>query len=129
MNKSSVLVVLGLTLLLLPFEHALAGTAFKTGEETVGFTKTCYYDYLGSTHTKTISNVALCPLTIQVGTGPPGQNNSSRPPAASYGTAFKTGEVTRGMTKTCYYDYLGSQYTKTVSNVSLCPLTIRVKIN
>ena len=27
-------------------------------------------------------------------------------------TAFKTGEATTGMTKQCYYDALGSAYTK-----------------
>ena len=42
-------------------------------------------------------------------------------------TAFKTGEKTTGMTKQCFYDGLGSQYTKTISSVSLCPLTIKVR--
>jgi len=42
------------------------------------------------------------------------------------GTAFKTGEVLTGMTKQCYYDYLGMQYIITVKSYQLCPLTIQV---
>ena len=43
-------------------------------------------------------------------------------------TAFKTGERTTGMTKQCFYDALGSAYTRTVGSVELCPLTIQVRI-
>jgi len=43
-------------------------------------------------------------------------------------TAFKTGERTTGQTKQCYYEALGSKYTRTIQAVQLCPLTIRVKI-
>ena len=47
--------------------------------------------------------------------------------ASAYaGTAFLTGEKTTGMTKQCYYDYLGSEYVRTVSVTALCPLTIQV---
>jgi len=46
--------------------------------------------------------------------------------SASAGTAFLTGERTTGMTKQCYYDYLGSTYTRTVKSYDLCPLTIRM---
>lgn len=45
---------------------AFAGTAFFKSEETTGMTKQCYYDYLGSTYTRTLSSIALCPLTIEV---------------------------------------------------------------
>jgi hypothetical protein len=41
-------------------------TAFKTGEQTTGTTKQCYYDGLGNIYTKTVNSIALCPLTIQV---------------------------------------------------------------
>ena len=41
-------------------------------------------------------------------------------------TAYKTGERTTGQTKQCYYDGLGSEYTRTVSSVELCPLSIQV---
>ena len=43
-------------------------------------------------------------------------------------TAFKTGEITTGMTKQCFYDYIGNGYTRTVRSVELCPLTIQVRI-
>jgi hypothetical protein len=42
------------------------------------------------------------------------------------GTAFYTGERTTGMTKQCYYDYLGNQYTITLDSYKLCPLNITV---
>jgi len=41
-------------------------------------------------------------------------------------TAYKTGERTTGQTKQCYYDGLGSEYTRTVSSIELCPLSIQV---
>jgi hypothetical protein len=40
-------------------------TCFKTGEQTSGMNKICYYDCLGSPAAITISAVALCPLSIQ----------------------------------------------------------------
>ena len=43
-------------------------------------------------------------------------------------TAFKTGERTTGMTKQCFYDALGSAYTRTIGAVELCPLSIQVRI-
>ena len=46
--------------------------------------------------------------------------------AAQTITAFKTGEKTTGMTKQCFYDALGSEYTRTIRSVALCPLSIRV---
>ena len=48
--------------------------------------------------------------------------------AQSTTTAFLTGEQTTGMTKQCYYDALGSRYTRTVSSTELCALTIRVPL-
>ena len=47
--------------------------------------------------------------------------------ASAYaGTAFLTGEKTTGMTKQCFYDYLGSEYTITIKAHKLCPLSIKV---
>ncbi len=43
-------------------------------------------------------------------------------------TAFKTGERTTGMTKQCFYDALGSAYTRTIGSIDLCPLTIQVRL-
>ncbi len=47
--------------------------------------------------------------------------------AATY-TAYKTGERTTGMTKQCYYNALGNQYTITIKAIELCPLTIEVEV-
>ena len=47
-----------------PTTVAVSVTCFKTGEETSGMNKICYYDCLGSSAAITISSVALCPLTI-----------------------------------------------------------------
>ena len=41
------------------------------------------------------------------------------------GTAFFTYEKTSGMTKICYYDYLGSEIAITLPSTRLCPLTIK----
>ena len=42
-------------------------------------------------------------------------------------TAFKTGERTTGMTKQCFYDALGSEYTRTVKSYAICPISIKVR--
>lgn len=48
--------------------------------------------------------------------------------ASAYaGTAYYKSERVTGMTKQCYYDYLGSEYVRTVRSHELCPLTIRVR--
>lgn len=41
-------------------------------------------------------------------------------------TAYLKYERNTGMTKQCYYDYLGSEYVRTVSATALCPLTIEI---
>jgi hypothetical protein len=46
-----------------PVQTAVA--CFKTGEETSGMNKICYYNCLGSRAAITISSVSLCPLTIE----------------------------------------------------------------
>ena len=42
-----------------------AVTCFKSGEQTSGMNKICYYNCAGSTAAITISSTSLCPLTIQ----------------------------------------------------------------
>jgi hypothetical protein len=105
--------------------------AMKTGEKTTGMTKQCYYDALGNEYTRTISSVALCPLSIRVRIQPSSPSRTPPPPPPQPRTvvAMKTGERTTGMTKQCYYDALGNEYTRTISSVELCPLTIRVRIS
>ena len=98
-------------------------TAFKTGEAVTGMTKQCYYNALGNQYTQTVSSVALCPLSITVQTTLSGsQMNTPK----SGGMAFKSGEKVTGLTKQCYYQYLGNQYSRTISAVALCPLSIPV---
>ena len=43
-------------------------------------------------------------------------------------TGFKTGEYTAGMMKECFYDALGSSYTRMIRAVELCRLSIQVHI-
>ena len=124
MKNSSLISVLILMLFL--SLDAVAGLAFKTGENSSGMTKTCFYNYLGSAYTKTVSSIELCPLSIEVGSPSGGFGSAFETTTPSGGTAFKTGENTTGMTKICFYNYLGSTYTKTVSSIQLCPLSITV---
>ena len=42
-----------------------ATTCFKSGEQTSGMNKICYYNCLGSTKAITISATSLCPLSIR----------------------------------------------------------------
>ena len=132
MNKQLAIFSAAATLGLAAFHQAASAQtvmAFKTGEQTTGMTKQCYYEALGNSYARTVSSVSLCPLSIQVPTVPSVQ----APAAPTYTqqprtiTAFKTGEQTTGMTKQCFYDALGSSYTRTVSSVSLCPLSIQVR--
>jgi hypothetical protein len=44
-------------------------------------------------------------------------------------TAFLTGEQTTGMTKQCYYEALGSRYTRTVASTQVCAVSIRVPVS
>jgi hypothetical protein len=102
-------------------------TAYKTGERTTGQTKQCYYDGLGSEYTRTVSSIALCPLSIQVTTRNPAPTPTPAPAPRSTMTAYKTGEEITGSTKQCFYDGLGNRYTKTVQSYQLCPLSITVE--
>jgi hypothetical protein len=104
-------------------------TAFKVGEETTGMTKQCYYDALGNRYTQTLKSISLCPLSIKVASSSrrqPERQESPTTPSRGTTTAFKTGERTTGMTKQCFYDGMGSGYTRTIRSVELCPLSIKV---
>jgi len=104
-------------------------TAFKTGEVTTGMTKQCFYDALGNAYTRTIGSIELCPLNIQVRApsyAPPVSPPTPESPDPRTVMAFKTGENTTGMTKQCFYDALGSEYTYTIRSTELCPLSLRV---
>lgn len=125
--KSAACVPVAIVSLLSLPAQAQTITAFKTGEAATGMSKQCYYNALGNQYTRTISSTSLCPLSIQVGSVPAQDSNANQMRSrAGGGTAFKTGENITGMTKQCFYNYLGSQITRTVSATSLCPLSISV---
>ena len=42
----------------------VAVICFKSGEQTAGMNKICYYDCLGSQTAINISSVSICPLSI-----------------------------------------------------------------
>ena len=44
----------------------VVATAMKSGEETTGNTKQCYYTYMGNTYSKTIPSYQVCPMSIQI---------------------------------------------------------------
>ena len=46
--------------------------------------------------------------------------------SALAGTAFFKYERVTGMTKQCVYDYLGSEYVRTMRSTEVCPVSIRV---
>lgn len=97
---------------------------FKTGEVQTGMTKQCIYNALGSQYTLTIPSVQLCPLNVQVPSSP--SYETPTPHVGRGGVGFKSGEQVTGMTKQCFYNYLGSTISRTVASVSICPLTIPV---
>ena len=59
-------IILALVALLMLAAPAYAATAFLVGEQITGMTKQCFYDFAGSTYTRTVPSYALCPLTIEV---------------------------------------------------------------
>jgi len=59
-------ILVALIVSLLAVATAHAATAFLVGEQVTGMTKQCFYDFAGSTYTRTVPSYALCPLTIEV---------------------------------------------------------------
>ena len=62
--KSLIIAIVLLGSTVYPTFVANAVTCFKTGEETSGMNKICYYDCMGSSAAITVSSVSLCPLSI-----------------------------------------------------------------
>lgn len=94
--------------------------AFKTGENTRGSVKDCYYEYLGQAYVLTVGAYQMCPLTARVP-----QSSYYAPPSYG-GIAYKTGERRVGQVKECYYAYAGRSYLLTVGAYEMCPLTATV---
>lgn len=102
-------------------------TAFKTGEETTGLTKQCYYAFGVTKYTKTINAAQLCPLSVSVRSSGSRTLPEADPLDRPSITAFKSGEETTGLTKQCFYTFGTTKYTRTIKAAQLCPLTIRVR--
>jgi len=68
MFKIKIIIASLILLLSMAFPSMVANSAvtcFKSGEQTSGMNKICYYNCMGSTAAITISAVKLCPLTIR----------------------------------------------------------------
>ncbi|WP_415320362.1 hypothetical protein ABXT63_04310 [Candidatus Pelagibacter sp. Uisw_092] len=68
MNKIKAIIIGVAILVSMAFPSMVANSAvtcFKSGEQTSGMNKICYYNCMGSTAAITISAVKLCPLTIR----------------------------------------------------------------
>jgi hypothetical protein len=130
LSKPAILIAV----LTLAASHSLAAqstTGFKKGEQTTGMTKQCFYDVLGSGYTMTVASYEICPVTVQVASPvTPKASVPSYPTGGErqpYTTGFKKGEQITGMTKQCFYDVLGSAYTKTIASYEVCPVTVQVR--
>ncbi len=99
-------------------------TAFKSGEQSTGETKQCFYSFESNTYTRTVASYQLCPMSIQVN---PGNGYGTRPSNPLTITAFKSGEEVTGNTKQCYYSFLGNTYTKTINSLAFCPMSIQIQ--
>lgn len=67
MMRKRMIPLLGLLMTLSANEaNAQTVTAFKTGEQTTGMTKQCFYQALGNAYTRTVRSTELCPLSIKV---------------------------------------------------------------
>lgn len=49
----------------LSHRQLVSATCFKTGEQSSGMNKICYYNCLGSAAAVTVASYELCPLTIE----------------------------------------------------------------
>ena len=100
---------------------ARAEVCMKSGEETEGLGKTCYYTCSFGQKATNVGAAQLCPLTHDADT-----SMASRPPSQTGGSCVKQGErESGGMTKECIYDCTGTRRVMTIGSAQLCPLTTR----
>ena len=68
MTRTETIMIIGFVTLFIslvyPTTVAVSVTCFKTGEQTDGLNKICFYDCVGSAAAITIGAAQLCPLTI-----------------------------------------------------------------
>jgi hypothetical protein len=118
MRAKYIITGLVLALLLTLASTAEAQTAYKTGENTRGSVKDCFYEYMGQEYVLSVAAYSFCPYSTRV-------KSPSYTPRIG-GTAFKTGENKRGSVKDCYYSLYGKRYTLTIGSYEFCPYTAEV---
>jgi hypothetical protein len=116
-----------------PAATAQTQTALKVGERVSGQTKQCVYQALGNEYTQTIRVGEICPPRITVYLTTTETNPTSIPeltvPVETTATAFKTGEMTTGASKQCYYAALGQAFTREIGSTEACPDSITVSVD
>lgn len=93
----------------------------KSGEESGGLGKVCYYRCSFGETTVNVGPAQLCPITTQA--------SASRPTGQDRGhlgvACMQRGERISGMSKQCSYDCAGSPRVVTVGAAQLCPINPR----
>ncbi len=97
---------------------AQTATAFQTGERVMGARKQCYYSFLGGRYTRNLPSDQLCPMSIQVPTGPTSVTTQR--------TVFIRRQRVTGSTKQCLYVFAGVEFTRTVLWHLPCPRSIKI---
>ncbi len=97
---------------------AQTATAVQTGDQVAGARKQCYYSFLGGKYTRTVPSDQLCPMSIQVPTGPASVTNQR--------TVFIRRQRVTGSTKQCLYVFAGVEFTRTVLRHRPCPRSIKI---
>ena len=97
---------------------AQTATAVQTGDQVAGARKQCYYSFLGGRYTRTVPSDQLCPMSIQVPSGPTSVTTQR--------TVSLTRQRVTGSTKQCLYVFAGVEYTRTVLWHRLCPPSIKI---
>ncbi len=97
---------------------AQTATALQTSELVTGARKQCYYSLLGGRYTRTVPRDQLCPMSIQVPSGPTN--------VPTQRTVLMTRQEVTGSTKQCLYVFAGVEFTRTVLWHRLCPQSIKI---
>ena len=97
---------------------AQTATAVQTGEQVAGARKQCYYSLLGGRYTRNLPSDLLCPVSIQVPSGPTNVTTQR--------TVSKTSQRVIGSTKQCLYVFARVEFTRTVLRYEPCPRSIKI---
>ena len=97
---------------------AQTATAVQTGDQVAGARKQCYYSFLGGKYTRGVPSDQLCPVSIQVPSGPTNVTTQR--------TVSKTSQRVTGSTKQCLYVFARVEFTRTVLRHRPCPTSIKI---